>query len=158
MAKLYELTQALERFDLVIDEETGEILNYDELDALEVERNEKIENIGLWIKNLESDADAYSKEAEAFQKKKKAAQNKAERLKEYLDINLKGEKFKSDRVDITYRKSEAVEVEDVKELPAEFIKVVTDYKPDKNAIKQAIKDGESIRGAHIVLRNNIQVK
>lgn len=160
MAKLYELNHLIENFDLEIDEETGEILNYDELEALEVERNEKIEGIALWVKNLESDADQYAKEADAFAKKKKAAQNKAERLKEYLDFTLKGDKFKADsgKVEITYRKSERVEVDDVKELPAEYVSVVTEYKPDKTAIKKAIKDGEAIKGAHLEVRNNIQIK
>ena len=78
MANLYELERALAEFELEIDEETGEILNADELDALQMERDIKIENIALWIKNLKADAEAYKKEKESFYQKERAAKNKAE--------------------------------------------------------------------------------
>ena len=38
------------------DQETGEILDSDRLDQLEMERDTKIENIALYIKNLTADA------------------------------------------------------------------------------------------------------
>ena len=110
MATLYELTDALKNFELDIDEETGEILNSDELDALELERDTKIENIALWVKNLLSDAEAYKREKDNFYSKEKAAKNKAERLKGYLEYVLAGDKFKSDRVTISYRKSESLNI------------------------------------------------
>ena len=43
-------------------------------------------------------------------------------------------------------------------LPKEFIKVKTEEKPDKVAIKDAIKSGEKINGAKIVTNYNIQIK
>ena len=64
MANLYELTAQLENFELEVDEETGEITNLDELDALQLERDEKIENIALWVKNLTADAAAIKAEAQ----------------------------------------------------------------------------------------------
>ena len=48
---LFELNQALMDFELEIDEETGEILNADALDSLELERDTKIENIALYQSN-----------------------------------------------------------------------------------------------------------
>ena len=62
---LFELNDALRNFNLEIDEETGEILNAAELDALEMQRDEKIENIALWIKNLKAEAEAVKMKAEA---------------------------------------------------------------------------------------------
>ena len=41
MATLYELVKEIENFDLQIDEETGELLNIDELDALQLERMQR---------------------------------------------------------------------------------------------------------------------
>lgn len=40
-----------------VDTETGEIINVEALNALKMQRDTKIENIALWIKNLLSDAE-----------------------------------------------------------------------------------------------------
>ena len=157
MASLYELTYALETFDLEIDEETGEITNADDLDALEIERDEKIENIALWIKNLASDAEAYKREKENFAKKEQAAKKKVESLKDYLSMNLRGEKFKTDRVQISWRRSEAVEIIDEAKVPAGWF-VPQDPKLDKAGIKAALKDGEEIPGVTLKEKNSIQIK
>lgn len=156
MAKLYELTAALDGFELQVDEDTGEITNIDELDALQMERDEKVENVALYIKNLLSDAEAYKREKESFLKKQQEAQRKADSLKEYLAFNLKGEKFKSDRVQISYRKSESVKITDMAELPVEF--KVMDVTADKRSIKQAIKEGHTIPGAELVEKEGITIR
>lgn len=157
MATLYELTHALATFDFEIDEETGEIINAEELDALEIERDEKIENIALWIKNLTSDAEAYKKEKESFAKKEQTAKKKVESLKEYLRWNLDGEKFKTDRVTISWRRSEAVEIIDQEKIPKGWF-VEQDPKLDKAGIKAALKDGEEIPGVILKENNSIQIK
>ena len=157
MATLYELTDALKNFELYIDEETGEILNSDELDALELERDTKIENIALWVKNLLSDAEAYKREKDNFYSKEKAAKNKAERLKGYLEYVLAGDKFKSDRVTISYRKSESLDIADGANVPDEYLKQVAPT-VDKMAIKEAIKEGAVIDGITIVEKQNMQIR
>ena len=152
---LFELNQAVRDFELEIDEETGEILNADALDSLELERDTKIENIALWIKNLKAEAEAVKKQKEAFYSREKALTNKAERLKEYLANNLMGEKFKTDRVVLSWRKSQAVEVDD-NFNDERFIK----YEPkiSKSEIKDALKSGEIIEGARLVENNSLQIK
>lgn len=152
---LFELNQAVRDFELEIDEETGEILNADALDSLELERDTKIENIALWIKNLKAEAEAVKKQKEAFYSREKALTNKAERLKEYLANNLMGEKFKTDRVVLSWRKSQAVEVDD-NFSDERFIK----YEPkiSKSEIKDALKSGEVIEGARLVENNSLQIK
>ena len=55
---LYELTEAMRFFDLEIDEETGEILNGDELDLLQMDFDQKLKNCVYWYKNQKAEADA----------------------------------------------------------------------------------------------------
>jgi len=157
MAKLYELIKEIEDFELDVDEDTGEILNIEALDALEVEKQAKIENICLWIKNLLSDAEAYKREKTVFMEKERLAKNKAERLKGYIQGVLAGEKFKTNRVTVSYRKSESVEVMDVWELPEKYLKYSTPA-PDKMEIKKAIKAGNSVVGCRLVEKQNMQIK
>lgn len=156
MANLYELAKAIRDFDLEIDEETGEILNAAELDALELERSEKIENIALWIKNLRADAEAYKREKESFAQKQKVAENKAERLREYLTSALDGEKYKSDRVTISYRKSAAVSVVDAGQIPVELWRLRSE--PDKAKIREKLKAGEDVPGAVLEETTSLQIK
>ena len=54
-----------------IDYETGEILDEGRLNSLEIEREKKIENVALWIKNLESEAAALKKRKRLFYTKRK---------------------------------------------------------------------------------------
>lgn len=152
---LFELNQAVRDFELEIDEETGEILNAEALDSLELERDTKIENIALWIKNLKAEAEAVKKQKEAFYQREKALTNKADRLKEYLANNLMGEKFKTERVVLSWRKSQAVEVDD-NFSDERFIK----YEPkiSKSEIKDALKSGETIKGARLIENNSLQIK
>lgn len=57
--KLYEINQAiqdvLDGYE-VIDPETGEIMGFGSLDELQMMREEKLENIGCYIKSLKADA------------------------------------------------------------------------------------------------------
>lgn len=57
---------------------------------------------------------------------------------------------------ISFRKSESVEVDNVDELDEKFKKVKVEA--DKTAIKQAIKNGEEIKGARLVKNNNLQIR
>lgn len=152
---LFELNDALRNFELEIDEETGEILNAVELDALEMQRDVKIENIALWIKNLKAEAEAVKKQKDAFYQREKALTNKAERLKEWLASNLNGEKWKSDKVVLSWRKSESVSVDD----DFNDDRFIT-YEPkiSKSAIKEALKNGEEVTGARLVENNSLQIK
>lgn len=71
MASLYEINAAI--LDCV-DLETGEIIDIERLQELQMEREQKIENVALWYKNLLSDATQYAAEEAAFKKKKQQAQ------------------------------------------------------------------------------------
>lgn len=159
MATLYELNEKIMNFNWDVDEETGEILNADALDELEMEFKDKIRNIGLYIKNLESDADQYEKAEKEFAQKKKSAKNKVDSLKQYLASNLNGAPFKSDDglLNISYRKSESLEIEEGAEVPLEYL-VAQEPKVDRVALKKAIKEGNTFSGITVVEKQNIQVK
>lgn len=141
----------------LIDYETGEVLDWDKLDELQAAKEQKIENIALYIKNLTAEAAALKAEKDAFAERQKAAEKHAEGLKQYLSNALKGEKFKTTKVNISYRKSEMLEIANGVEIPEDFLK----YKEpeiNKTELKKAIKDGLLLEGVSIVERSNIQIK
>ena len=154
MANLYEIQKELLE---CVDLETGEIIDIEKLEALELDKDKKIENIALFIKNLKADKEAYKKEKQLFAEKEKAADKKIESLTGYLEGFLEGEKFKSTRVTISYRKSASVVIDDITQLRGACLKIAEPV-ADKTYIKECIKDGFEVEGAHIEEKQSIQIK
>lgn len=152
--RLYEIDEAILS---CIDTETGEILDAEKLNALQIEREKKLENVALWIKNLTSDAEALKAEKQAFAERQKAAENKAESLKKWLTEALSGEKFKTTKVAVSFRKTKSVQVEDIWKLDDSFVKYA-EPTADKAAIKKAIETGQEVTGATLVENVSISVK
>ena len=148
---IYEIDQAIME---CVDIETGEIIDTEQLDKLQMERDAKLENVACWIKDLKAEAEALKNEKQALAERQKVAENKAESLKKWLAYALQGEKFKTPKCAISFRKSEAVEVTDegLNNLMKEHDELLT-YKapePNKTAIKQALKDGLNVEGVQLV--------
>lgn len=152
---LYKIDKAILE---AIDFDTGEIIDPEKLDALQMERSTKIENIALYIKNLLADADAIKTEKDALAARETAKRKKAENLKGYLAYALGGEKFDTAKCAVSFTKSEKVEVEDMAHIPAGLLRVKNSVEPDKNAIKAAIKAGHEIKGCKLVESINTQIK
>lgn len=155
MASLYEINQAISE---CIDTETGELIDTERLEHLTMEKGEKIENVACWVKNLTAEAAAYNAEKKVFAEREATALKTAESLKKWLAVALEGQKFSTAKCAVSFRKSEAVMVDDINLIPAEMLRVKTTYEPDKTAIKNAIKSGREINGCMLVENSNIQIK
>lgn len=151
---LYEIDSAV---TACVDEETGEIIDFERLNELLMERDMKIEKVALWIKNLESDAAAIKAERDALDKRMKSAENRAKSLREWLKNALECQPFETARVRVSFRKSEQTEV-DESVLDKKWCREKITYIPDKTAIKNAIKSGQNVNGARLVVNQNIQIK
>ena len=171
---LYDIDSRLETlFSQGFDEETGEIYESEEelakaIDEVQLDLDTKIENIGCYIKNLESDVEALKKEEDNLEKRRKQTERKIEGLKRYLnnylmacypnDSDRAKWKFKTPKVVLGYRKSSSVEVTDLQKLDSKYLKITTNVDPDKKAIGQALKNGEKVVGAVLKQNINLSVK
>ena len=152
--KLYEIDQAI--MDLV-DSETGEIIDIEAFDSLQMEREEKIEGIALYIKDLKAEAEALKAEKLAFAERQKVAENKVESLKNYLAYALKGQAFKSTKAVVSFRKTQQVDVPDIYALDENFLRY-KEPEADKTAIKEAIKAGQTVKGATLIENTSVIIK
>lgn len=153
---LYEINAAI--LDCV-DTETGDILDLEKLEALEIEHDAKISNLACWVKDLRSEAAAIKAEKDALEKRMKAKDNLADRISNYLENYLNGAKFEDSRCAISYRKSESTEIAeglDLNTLPDDCKKIT--ITANKTAIKDALKNGVMIDGCTLVTKNNIQIR
>ena len=155
MTTLYEIDKAI--LDC-IDMETGEVIDIDKFDSLEIQREQKLENIALYIRNLKSDVEEFKKEKENFVKKQRVAENKIKSLVGYLDFALKGEKFKTPRVSVSYRKSKKLVIDNELLIPDDYKKI--EITIDKRAITNFLNENgcEEIDGCHLEETTNIQIK
>lgn len=157
--KLYEIDNAI--LDC-IDLETGEVIDTERLDALNMERDAKIENVVCWIKDLKAEAEAIKVEKQKLAERQKVAENKAESLKKWVAYALGGQKFSTAKCSVSFRNTESVEVteEGLEALMKEHDELLT-YKapePNKTAIKQALKDGLTVAGVELVRNTNVIIK
>lgn len=157
---LYEINESIKNFEFTFDEDTGEVLNLDELDELKLSRNEKVENIALFIKNLKADEKALDDEIKSLQARKKAKQTKIDNLSKYLEIVLGNTKFESARCKLSWRKFSKVIIDNEEDFiyeHPEMVKQEITYKIDKKSLKDYLKNHVS-KYAHIEENQNLQIK
>lgn len=163
MRALYEIDQDI--LDCV-DMETGEIIDSDALDALQMEREAKLEGVALWEKDLMAEAAAVKEEADKLMARKRALDNKIAALKSWLLIALNGEKLKTPRCNVYQMRSQRVNVEDEEKL-IEFLKTLEEpekflrfREPElrKDEIKKALKEDYHIPGASLETTESVVIK
>lgn len=161
---LYDIDNRLRNFEPEVDEETGELLNAAELDSLQMERDAKIEGVALWVKELDAEAAAIKAERDALAERQRAKERKRDSLKRYLQTALNGEKFETARCKVSYRKTSSVQVNEfvfepwAKEHAPELLRETIEYKPEKAAIKDAIRAGMNVIGAQLVESTSMTVR
>lgn len=159
--KLYEISDAiraaLDHID--VDPETGEILNADNLHAVEAEASEKIEATALYLRELDAEAKAAKDEADRMIARVKSMQKRSDYIKSMLlDALHATGKVKTARVTVSIRTTQAVEVSEGADLPEAFQTVKTTVSPNKVAIKQALLDGIEVPGCHLEARESVSIR
>lgn len=159
---LYQINSQIENFEFKFDEETGEVTNIDELNELKISKNEKIENIALFIKNLRAEIKALDDEIKALEKRMKAKKNKIDNLSSYLEMALNGSKFETSKCNISFRKTSKVVIDDEQAFidlfkNTEMVNTKQINSINKKEVKEYLKDNVSSL-AHIEINKNIQIK
>jgi len=163
MKALYEIDQEILE---CVDMETGEILDSEKLNALQMERERKLEGVTLWIKDLTAEAEAVKAEADKLSTRKKSLDNKIASLKNWLLYALGGEKLKTPRCSVYQTHSQRLQVVNETAL-VNFIQTLNDpekflrfREPElkKDEIKKALKDGYEIPGAALETTESVVIK
>jgi len=159
---LYEINMDIDAlFEQAIDPETGEILSEEALAILneyEMERDDKLENVGLYIKNLEADSKAIKEEADKLLQRKKVNDNRVESLRRWLQGALGGCTFTTPRLKISYRRSTSVAIDDMDIIPKEYLREKVEVSVDKMKLKDDLKAGCIIEGSHLEENISMQIK
>jgi hypothetical protein len=153
--KLYEIDSEIES---LIDE-NGEVADYERLVELNLAKEQKQENIALYIKNLTVEADAIKEEIATLRQREQTKRNQAERLKNYLSSFLENTPFETPKVSVSFRKSTVCDVIDetlfLQQYP-EYAKVKTSVSIAD--VKKSLQQGDVLEGAALIEKSNISVK
>lgn len=159
---LYHIDQALEA---LIDQETGELLDYDAFEQLQMDREHKIENMVCWSKSLDAEAKAIRDEEKELAERRRTMERKRDRLRDYVDRALDGRPFQTAKCSVTYRKSTAVEITDMDAvvqwcMDNGYDGKITYSQPtvSKTDIAPLLKSGVAVAGAELCERSNMGVK
>lgn len=164
---LYSLTdECRSLYDALMasaDEETGEV-DISLVNAL-AERQEAWEDKAVAVacvyRSLDEDAARVGREIERLTAMKKRLERERDRVKEGLSAAFTAlgvEKVKGMYADISFRASEQTIIDNADAVPEEYMTVKTTYTPNKTAIREAIKAGKEVPGAHLEQKKNIQIK
>lgn len=139
-----------------VDTATGEF--FDDLDALQMDLEVKIENTIGYIKNTEATAKALKEQAVLFAERERVEQNKADRAKAYLALHSEGVSRSYPRTgELKWTKSTRVEVDEGASLDPYFINTKETKTIDKMALKAHLKAGHTIEGVSLVENKNIKI-
>ena len=152
--KLYEVEAAIME---CVDMETGEILDEERLEELNLVRDKLIENLMCWVKNMKSDVEQLKAEEKSLAERRHSIENKLKSVSGYLERTLDGVKFATPKGQISWRKTASVIVEDVYKIPEEYLRY-KEPEADKTALKKAIQAGENIEGAYIMEGKSMSIK
>lgn len=160
---LYQLTTQLQAaFDrLVIDEETGEIANFEEVEQLDIAYDDKLEACAIVIKNKLAFVESLKQEKKVLDERIKDTEKSIESLKKRLTYSMYAvgkDKLETTKAKISFKGSTSVNVLDESKIPYGYMTEKVEYKPDKVKIKQALENGQVIAGAELVSKTNIQIK
>ena len=161
--KLYEIPEEYRKVleGVQVDEETGEIQGTDALVEFAGDLNETIKNTGLYLFELDSEAQQIDAQIKRLKARKDGMKRRAETLKNLMldamtSTGLK--KVQDPLVTVYLRKSTATIVDEMDILPKDLLRVKIETSPDLVAIGKKLKAGEVVPGAHLEERQNVNIK
>ncbi len=162
---LYQLSHNyLQAFEALTDtyaDLPSEVIN-DTLEALSGELEEKAVSVAKFLRNMETLAEAIKTAEADMAKRRKTLESRVSWLKGYLKTSM--EQTGITKIECPYFKLSlqnnpaAVIILNEDDIPEQFKERITSWKIDKNAIKEVLKGGKTVKGAVLVHGSRLVIK
>lgn len=165
--KIYEIPSQIQAAlnALEVDEETGEIVGWDKVEALTESATTKIANCARFLQYAQVQIDAMKGAEEKIKARRLSAQNLVDKLsvkvvQALLAMPDGKRKIEESDIKVSARPSDIVQIDDESKLDEKFfnVKIIKERKVSKTAINDAIKAGEEVKGARLVKSYKLQIK
>ena len=157
---LYEMTAAQkELYELMTSGEIDGEVYADTLEGIGIA--DKIEGYCVVANELAGDLQKIESEIERLNEKKKSIENNIKRLNLRLGdclYSMNTTKYSAGTYTVYRRETQQIIIDDLQKIPAEFLKTRVSEAPNKALIKERIKAGEEISGAHLQTNQSITIK
>ena len=164
LSTLYELSAGFNNIMDLVEDETMDLDALEQgLQSIECSLEEKCLNgIGL-IKSLEIQRDGMKCEAKRLNDRSRVLDNRIQSIKDWYRVNLESmgkSKVNADRGTMAIQKNPpALKIDDESKIPASFLDVVPEhYEMAKDRIREAIKNGEIVPGAHMEQGKSLRIR
>lgn len=154
---LYNILDAKDFIERIKAEDDAELEEYSK--SIAIQEANKVNAIAGFLRETELTAENAEIESKRLSEIAKFYTHRAERIRQSMKYAMEAhgiEKIETDKFRVSFRKSESVEVDDVEQLPEQF--VVIKKSADKKAIKEALKSGDTLKGVRVVVKNNLLIK
>ena len=144
-----------------VDEETGELIGIEAVEALTCSAHDKILNMGKYIQNQSILMAAMKEAKKNIEARIKSTETRIEGLKRLMGFSmqqLNARRIEEGDIAISLRKTSFVDVYDDSLLADEFFTVKTTKTVSKTAIQKAISAGTDVQGARIEEKYTVQIK
>jgi hypothetical protein len=136
----------------------------DTLESASGDLETKAVNVAMFIRNLESGAEQIKLAKKGMEEREKKLQSKADSIKQYLFDNMKRvgiTKIDSPYFSLSIKKNPPkLVIDDAGQIPTEMYiyPPPPPPHPDNAKIKEALKNGEVIAGAHLEQGERLEIK
>lgn len=165
MTSLYELSNEYKSAQVkLLESDFDEQTIADTLEGLSGDLEVKAINVAMFIRNVESTAEAIKQAEKEMAERRKALEKKADSIRQYLKDNMQRcgiTKIESPYFALTLKKNPpAVIIDNAGMIPANLYVYpeAPEPFPDKKAIAEKLKAGESVEGAHLEQAERLDIK
>jgi len=157
---LYDLQNTLE--DVELDDETKQSMIADSLSNIQDKFESKALNVASFVAILKLEAIAVKTAEQRITQRRRSLERQVEWLNDYLFCQMqkmKLPKLSNEQLTLAIRKNPAkvcITNEDI--IPNEYKEIVQSTKVIKSSIANAIKNGQSIAGAHLETSYRLDIR
>jgi len=162
--QLYKYADEFQALLRVIEDNEGELSEETEvqLDAISAAFDQKIENVAKIVREREADVVKFKAEAERMMKHARTAESQARWLKQYLLEQMARvgvDRVEGDHLKVAIQNSPPSCIVDFDSLPEKFHRIIPERREaDKKEIIKALKSGEEVPGAELIIGQHIRIR
>jgi len=162
--KLYELTEAYENIQNLMDDETVDISILETaLQEIQGEIEVKCSNACILLKGLEAEAEMFKAEEKRLSDRRRTLEAKRDWLKSYMQGEIEKiglDKIKAGVFTVSLQANPpALKIIDKDIIPAKYITIIPASEAVNNAaVKDALKAGEIVPGAELTQGKSVRIR